>query len=144
VGLASRLLERRGEVAEGVMRQPAFRWLVIVGAAVGILFMPFASSSSAQHHGRVGVFVGVGPGFWWGPPYPYWAGLPYPYWGVPYPYWYPPYYYAPPGVMAQPQVYVQQAPAASGEWYYCQSAHGYYPEVQSCPEPWVRVPPRSP
>jgi hypothetical protein len=25
--------------------------------------------------------------------------------------------------------------------YYCQSAQGYYPQVQSCPEPWVPVPP---
>ena len=28
-------------------------------------------------------------------------------------------------------------------WYYCDSAGGYYPDVETCPEPWVRVPPRA-
>ena len=85
-------------------------------------------------HGRV--FVGIGPGFWWGAPYPYW--------------WYaPPYYaYPPPQVMVQePRVYIQRQqpsapPAPEASWYYCESAKGYYPHVQTCPEAWVKVPTR--
>jgi hypothetical protein len=81
------------------------------------------------------VFVGVGPAFWWGPPYPYW----YP------PYWYPPY---PPTevIVEQPSTYIQKEtePSASAYWYYCPSAQEYYPQVQSCPEAWVKVPPRAP
>jgi hypothetical protein len=117
------------------MKRPAVIRLLIVGLVAAFLVVP-AAPSDAQHHGRGGVFIGVGPGFWWGAPYPY--------------YWYPPPYYYPPAqiVVEQPQVYVQQAPAPPPapptDWYYCQSAEGYYPQVQSCPEPWVRVPARNP
>jgi hypothetical protein len=125
------------------MKRPALIWLLIAGLALGFLVLP-AAPSYAQHHGRGGVFIGVGPGFWWGPPHPYWWGPPYPYYGYP-----PPYYYPPAGIVVeQPQVYVQQAPAPPPapptDWYYCLSAQGYYPQVESCPEAWVRVPPRNP
>lgn len=30
--------------------------------------------------------------------------------------------------------------AASGSWYYCESANGYYPYVSQCPEGWKTVP----
>ena len=30
--------------------------------------------------------------------------------------------------------------AASGSWYYCRSANGYYPYVSQCPEGWKTVP----
>jgi hypothetical protein len=78
------------------------------------------------------VFFGVGP-FWWGPPAWY----------------YPPpaYVYAPPVVVQEPPVYVQPpappAPSGPAYWYYCQSANSYYPNVQSCPEAWIRVAPRT-
>lgn len=116
------------------MKKPALTWLLIVGLIVASLVVPAAPSYAWNHgHGRVFIGVGVGPGFWWGPPYPY--------------YWYPPPYY-PPIVVQQPQVYVQQAPAPlpapPTDWYYCQSAERYYPQVQSCPEPWIRVPPKNP
>jgi hypothetical protein len=42
------------------------------------------------------------------------------------------YVYAPPPVYAQP--------GYAGYWYYCPSAQAYYPNVPSCPEPWVLVP----
>ena len=29
-------------------------------------------------------------------------------------------------------------------WYFCPSANDYYPTVQTCPEAWVKVPPRPP
>jgi hypothetical protein len=28
-------------------------------------------------------------------------------------------------------------------WYYCPSARAYYPTAPACPEPWIKVPPRS-
>jgi hypothetical protein len=35
-----------------------------------------------------------------------------------------------------------QHPAES-YWYYCPSARAYYPTAPACPEPWIKVPPRS-
>jgi hypothetical protein len=79
-----------------------------------------------DHHDHARVFIGVGPLFWWDP-------------------WPPAYAVAPPPVVVQePPVYVEQGPAGSmpsGFWYYCPSAGGYYPNVPSCPEPWVPVTP---
>lgn len=77
-----------------------------------------------RHFDHGGFFVGVEP-FWWGPPYPYWY---YP-WDV----------YAPPPAIVEPPQYIQQEPAAY--WYYCPSAGAYYPNVPTCPEPWVLVAP---
>ena len=34
--------------------------------------------------------------------------------------------------------------AAATYWYYYPSTKQYYPEVQSCAEPWIPVPPRNP
>ena len=109
--------------------------------AVALLLITAAPSLAwrGHWHGGSRVFIGVGP-VWWGPLYPY--------------YYYPPYYYAPPPVVVQePPVYTQQdvtpsAPPApstqaqEGYWYYCSSSRDYYPHVPSCPEPWIKVPPR--
>jgi hypothetical protein len=35
-----------------------------------------------------------------------------------------------------------QQPAQS-YWYYCSSARAYYPTVPTCPEPWLKIPPRA-
>ncbi|MDE2344613.1 MAG: hypothetical protein KGL63_14705 [Betaproteobacteria bacterium] len=45
-----------------------------------------------------------------------------------------------PAYVQAPQAYApaQQAPM----WYYCDAAGGYYPYVQSCPQPWRPVPAR--
>ena len=40
-------------------------------------------------------------------------------------------------------VKVLQQPAPEAYWYYCSSAQAYYPTVASCPEPWIKVPPRA-
>jgi Protein of unknown function (DUF3300) len=32
---------------------------------------------------------------------------------------------------------------SQGYWYYCPSARAYYPTAPTCPEPWVKVPPRA-
>ena len=112
------------------MRRSGWVWLLVGVLVAGLLILPAAPSHAWRHRGGVGVFVGVGPPFW-GPPYPY--------------YWYPPPYYYPPAqiVVEQPTVYVQPETAPPA-WYYCPSAQGYYPYVQSCPEAWVKVPPRTP
>jgi len=109
-------------------------WVSIL--AVALLLVPAAPSHAwgwHEHPGaRARVFVGAGP-IWWGPPYPYWD----------YP---PPYYYPPPPVIVQePPVYVQREPAPAAppqsSWYYCPSAKAYYPNVQTCTEAWIPVPP---
>jgi hypothetical protein len=91
-----------------------------------------APPAQAWHRWHGGVFVGVGP-LWWGAPY---------WWEPPY-YPYPP----PPVVMAPPPVYIERPPPPpppppAASWYYCESARRYYPYVETCPEPWVKVPAR--
>ncbi len=108
--------------------------------AVALLLVGAVPSHAWRGHPvRTRIFIGVGPAFWWGPPFPYW-------WYYPPPY--PPYYvYSPPPVIVQePPVYIQPPPPAPpppSYWYYCPSAGGYYPTVQTCPEPWLRVQPRT-
>ena len=57
----------------------------------------------------------------------------------------PAYYGPPPVVLEEPPVYIEPPqgaqPGSGMYWYYCPSAHGYYPQVPSCQEPWIRVPP---
>jgi len=130
------------------MKKIALAGLIVVAASLSLVPSTEARPQGFHHrpavHARV--VVGVGPAIWWGP-YPYWYYPP------------PPYYvYSPPPVVVQePPVYVQQpalagppappAPAAQSQtveayWYYCPSSKGYYPSVPTCPEPWVKVPPR--
>jgi hypothetical protein len=87
------------------------------------------------HHGiRSHVVIGIGPAFWW---------RPYPYWYAPPPHY---IYSAPLVVIQEPPVYLHQQtvvePAPPGYWYYCPSAKAYYPQAQTCPEVWIKVPPR--
>jgi hypothetical protein len=111
---------------------------IVVALLTAVIVL--ASALPAEASGRrrpvhTRVFIGAGPVLWWGP-HPYW--------------WYPPpyYTYVPPRVIVQePPVYIQQSPAeppAESYWHYCESAGGYYPNVQSCPEAWIKVPPRAP
>jgi hypothetical protein len=118
-------------------------WLATPLVVALLLFTAVPSHAWRGHfHGGPRVFVGIGPG-WWG--YPYWYYPP------------PPYYvYSPPPVVVQqPPVYVEQqvtaapappaaaAPASAQFWYYCQPSGAYYPNVQTCTEPWVKVPART-
>jgi hypothetical protein len=132
----------------------------LVAMALLLTLAPPSDAGGYRGHWRGGtrVFVGVGPGFYG--PYPYWY-YPRPYYygygygyGYPYGYGYAPY--GPPVVVQQePPVYVQQQPAPaeaappaaeaappSGFWYYCASVREYYPRVPTCPEAWIKVPPR--
>jgi hypothetical protein len=115
--------------------------LVLIGVLTAGMVALTAGPSEAWHHGRV--FIGVGP-------YPYWGYPPAYYYGYRYGY---PYGYAPPVVVEEPRVYIQQpapsavmeAPSSAGQayWYYCQNAREYYPNVPTCSEAWLRVPARS-
>jgi hypothetical protein len=121
-------------------RRPVRKAAAVSLLAVTLLLVAVVPSD-AWHAGRhrhpgvrTRVFVGFGPSFWWGPPYPYW--------------YYPPPYYVyspPPVVVEEPPVYIQQPPASapSSFWYYCSSAKAYYPTVPTCPEAWIRVPQRT-
>jgi len=126
--------------------RPVIRRLLGLAIAGLLLLAPLAPAHAGGGHWHGGVFIGVGP--WWGPwgwPYPYWG---YPYWGYPY----YPYYYPPTVVIQEPPVYIEQTPPAPppppappappAYWYYCRPAQAYYPSVQTCPEEWVKVPPR--
>jgi hypothetical protein len=115
-------------------------WWSATCVAVALLLLSVTPSYAWRGGTRVFVGVGVAP-VWWG--YPYW--------------WYPPpsYVYAPPTVVVQqPPVYVEQqpalptppagsAPAPEQFWYYCQPAGEYYPNVQTCADPWIKVPVRA-
>jgi hypothetical protein len=90
---------------------------------------------------RVGVYFGA----------PFYAS---PWWGYPDPFFYPyypygPYYGLPPvPVYEEPPVYIEQAappaPQPPQYWYYCEDSKTYYPYVQTCATPWVRVIPHAP
>ncbi len=68
---------------------------------------------------------------------------PWPRWG---PYWYPWYPGSPPyarRVVIQPEqwVYIERSTPTPTYWYYCPDARAYYPYIQQCPSPWLRVVP---
>lgn len=126
-------------------------WILALASAASLLVaaLPLAASAGGRHHGHghhghghvhYRYYFGYGPAYGW--PYLYWGPryyAPYPpvVYGAPYP------VYAPPRVIVQePPVYIERGSEASGTWYYCESAGEYYPEVETCDEPWVRVPAR--
>lgn len=104
---------------------------------------------------RVGIYYGPGLGYWgawnygWGLGY----GIPYTY-PFPYPVGYP-LASAPLVINTTPitQTYIQQEPIADAAiqpapavnyWYYCTQPAGYFPYVQNCSQPWMKVIPPSP
>ncbi len=107
--------------------------LLIIVVVLGVLLISIVPSQAHERFVfRGGVWLGPGP--WWGPPYPY------------YPY---PYYPNPPVVIQQqPQTYVQPSPQQPEEqnyWYFCTKPEGYYPYVKLCPGGWLTVvPPAAP
>lgn len=103
---------------------------------------------------RVGVYYGMGFGYWNAWNYG-WGGY-----GVPYPYAYPyaagyPFAYTPVVITSTPipQTYIQQEPVAEAlvqpaptinYWYYCTQPAGYFPYIQNCNQPWMKVIPQNP
>jgi len=122
------------------------RWAPVALAAL-LAAGPGAAWAGGRHHGH-----GHGhhhSGRYWvgiGVPYPYYYPSPVyvgPRYYAPYPVVYPPYAVYPPRVVVQePPVYIERGSEAQGSWYYCESAGAYYPDVETCDEPWVRVPAR--
>lgn len=107
--------------------------LVVIAAVAAVVMAAPAADARVYWHG--GVYVGGWP-YWWAP-YPY---------GYPFG-WYPgPYYYGYPPVVVEepPPVYIQMAPSPPQYWYYCMPSQAYYPSVESCAEPWIKVKGASP
>ena len=93
--------------------------------------------------------VGIGLGLGWEA-----AHIASPYYYPAYPVYYypaPAYYYPyrPATVVIEPTppmpperitTGAPSSPPPAPNWYYCDSAKGYYPYVRQCPEPWRTVP----
>jgi hypothetical protein len=120
------------------------KWVL---GALALSAVMVAPAWADRGHIRFGVNIGVP--FW-----PWYYGPAY----YPPAYAYPPAYYYPP-VVAEPPVYIEQPPATyvpppapqaqapapqTGNWYYCESAQGYYPYVKECPSGWRMVPAQPP
>jgi hypothetical protein len=94
------------------------------------------------HSYRGGYRYNHGAYFWFWPAPLWWGPRWYP--AYAYPYGHPSHHETTVIVEERP-VYVQRPPStapAESWWYYCESAGGYYPNVATCPERWVKVPPR--
>ncbi len=78
-----------------------------------------------EHDGRLG--------WWWIA-----GGLWYFYPAPVYPY--PDPYVPPPVARIAPAPEAPPPPPTPTVWYYCESAHAYYPYINSCPEGWHSVP----
>lgn len=127
--------------------------LMVAGLVAIAVAALAAAPGEAWYRSRGGVFVSVGPWYWPGAFGPYWYPSYGPYAYGPYaygPYGYGPYSY-PSLTVVDPPVYIERLvvppppPSPPPEyWYYCRGAGAYYPEVQTCPEEWVKVPPRAP
>ena len=104
------------------------RRLATVALLISLAMLPAVPAVDAHVRWYGGVHIGVGP-YWW--PYPY--------------YWYPdyrypgPYYAYPPAAVGEPPVYIEMPPPTA-YWYYCGPSQAYYPHVQTCTEPWIKVP----
>lgn len=87
---------------------------------------------------RAGFYFGA-PGYWGGWPYAYGAAYALPYAVAPIV-----VNSAPPAqLIVQPAQIAQEAPASS-YWYYCTQPAGYFPYVQNCGQPWMKVVPQVP
>lgn len=99
---------------------------------------PVVHSHTHYRSPRVGFYVGtpwVGSPYWHHP-YAYAPYSPY------YSYWgHDPYYQPPVVIREEPMVYIEPPqPAPPPQyWYYCEESKTYYPYVQTCATPWVRV-----
>lgn len=56
----------------------------------------------------------------------------------------PPVYYPPPVYVERVPAPVYVEPPRQDYWYYCAESKAYYPYVQNCPSPWMKVVPNTP
>jgi hypothetical protein len=103
----------------------------------------------------IGVYYGPGWGYWGASNYAWRWGYGFPYaYAYPYPVGYP-LASIPLVINTTPitQTYIQQEPIAEAAigpaptgnyWYYCTQPAGYFPYVQNCSQPWMKVIPQSP
>ena len=111
--------------------------------ATGVILPAHAGPHGGGHGGGPGWWgIGLGLGLGWEA-----ARIANPYYYPAYPVYYYPapvynYYPAnPPAVVIEPAPAGATPPAQSvPNWYYCESARGYYPTVRQCPEAWRLVP----
>ena len=94
------------------------------------LFAPLAA------HAHSSVVLGFHFGIPLYAPAPYYYPAPYPYYYYPAP---APYYY-PPAYSPAPEAPAPAAAPLAPQWYYCESARGYYPYIRECPGGWQSVP----
>jgi len=124
-------------VALLLVASPAFAWPPHGGFHHGAFHHPFAHRFAPRFPGR-SIVIGRpwwGNTFWLAPGWGYAYAGPYPYIvGDSFDAYYAPYVVYPP----TPMVF---APPSKPYWYYCASAQEYYPQVKTCPEAWIKVPP---
>ena len=115
-------------------------------------------------HGAPVRWGGWGWGGWWGPPVsvsigtPWvWGGSPWAWGGSPWVWgggpWWSGTVVSSPVFVSAPTVFVEAPPSAEATppapvppvlWYYCTNPAGYFPYVQNCTEPWIKVVPPAP
>ncbi len=116
-------------------------------------------------HGAPVRWSGWGWGGWWAPPVgvsigsPWvWGGNPWVWGGGPWAWgggpWWSGSVVSSPVVVSAPTVFVEApqsaewaaapVPAPPVLWYYCTNPAGYFPYVQNCTEPWIKVVPPAP
>lgn len=131
--------------------QGGSRYVVGAPAAGAYVHGGYRHGYAGVRHGWYGGYWRPSVGIYYGGP-GYWGGWPYAWgWGYDYGYGYP---YAPIVVNTTtvPQSYIQQegeaAPAPDAQaphyWYYCTKPAGYFPHVQGCTHPWMKVIPQAP
>jgi len=131
----------------GTVKRCALTGIILIATSLAL------PANAESHHRGAGPFwwgIGLGLGLGWEA-----ARIPGPYYYPAYPvYYYPaPIYYYPaypptviidsPPAMIPPGGTTRAAPPAAQSppnWYYCDSAKGYYPYVRQCPEAWRMVP----
>ncbi len=121
-------------------------YLMIPLFALAMSDIAWSRGGHGHRHNHFNFGIGVGrPPIFYGPGY--WG---YPSSGYSIPLFYRSYYYSPPTVVVPvtPPVYIQREQTTMTQtqinyWHYCLNPQGYYPDVQSCPEGWIQVAPRS-
>lgn len=124
------------------MRRKAI--VLLLGLVLLALLVPGQALAGGRHrghhgHGHHGHHFGH-HGWHHGPHISFGFAPAYYYWGPP---WWAGYHHTTTVVVEEPEppVYIERR-SGGDWWYYCEAEGGYYPSVETCPEPWVKVAPR--